>query len=282
MSAILSPRLCVFLALPEEAAALLPRMRFGQHTPTFHDLLDGHVSGLLKGLPLSVTCSGAGSRNASLHCNFLCGLAHADSASARRSREAYREQIPVRRLLIAGFAHGLTSDLPPGSLILADQVQSLEKVSGEPASRPDKALLAVAETVAVPGVRKKRGTLVTAANPPTTPQEKHSLAERTGALAFDQETAAVIRAAEANHIPWLCVRALTDTVEESLPLDRTAFVGEDGSINRGLLVRAMLTRPWTIPAMRRMEARSALAATNLATFIEGFLAAVPEEVAMLA
>jgi adenosylhomocysteine nucleosidase len=280
MSTVLSPDLCVFLALPEEASALLPRMRFGQHTPTFHDLLDGHISGHLKGQPISITCSGAGSRNASLHFNFICGLTRADQASARLSRAAYREQIPIRRLLIAGFASGLTSHLPPGSLIITDKVQDIGQ--SQPAYLPDAALLAAAETVSVPGVRKKRGGLVTAAQMPTTPQEKHCLGERTGAIALDRETAAIARAAQAQNIPWLCVRAITDTADERLPFDFTDFTDEDGTLNRGRLKRAMLTHPWTIPALKRLDAHTSLAAKNLAMFTEGFLAALPREASMLA
>jgi adenosylhomocysteine nucleosidase len=277
MSALLSPRLCVYFALPDEAAALLPRMRFANKIPTFDDLLGGHIGGDLEGVALSVTASGMGGRNAGLHLNFLCGLTRSAQVDARRARESHREQIPIRRLLICGFGGGLTSDLPPGSLMVANRVQTSGPSQNQQTYFPDPAMVAFAESISVPGVRKKRGTLATVSHVLTTPDEKRHLAECTGAIAVDMETADAARVAQSQGIPWLSVRAITDGAEDTLPLDFNAFTDEDGNIDQGRVLRATLLRPWKIPALLRLRARSSLAARNLAAFIESFLAALPED-----
>lgn len=277
MSALLSPRLCVYFALPEEAAALLPRMQFAKIVPTLRDLQGGHVSGHLNGLPLSVTCSGVGMQNASRHLRYLGSLAQAEHVHIRLTRESYREQIPIRRLLFCGFAGGLQDDLPIGSLILASNVLSLASKNGEEAYTPDFPLLSLAESVSVSGVRKTAGTLATAARVLTTAREKRALAEKTGAVGVDMETAGAAQAAEAQGIPWIALRAITDGVNENLPLDFNALTDGQGNVDRGRVVRAALLRPWKIPGLMRLNARSTLAAKNLADFIEAYLAALPEE-----
>lgn len=277
MSALLSPRLCVYFALPEEAAALLPRMQFAKIVPTLRDLQGGHVSGHINGIPLSVTCSGVGMQNASRHLQYLGSLARTEHVHIRRARETYHEQIPIKRLLICGFAGGLQENLPVGSLVLAANVLSPTGKSGQLVQPPDASLLALAENVSVSGVRKVKGTLATVARVLTTASEKKTLAEQTGAMAVDMETAAAARAAEAQGIPWVALRAVTDGVNENLPLDFNALTDDDGNVDRSRVIRATLLRPWKIPGLMRLQSRSTLAAKNLADFIQTYLAALPEE-----
>jgi hypothetical protein len=252
-------------------------MRFAQQVPTFKDLLRGHVSGDLNGIVLSVTCSGVGMRNATRHLNFLTGLTHGDPVPIRVARDTFREQIPIRRLLICGFAGGQASDLPPGSLIIADSVQTIGPSQNQETYLPDSRLVSLAESVPVSGVRKKRGLLATATTVITTPTEKRRLADRTGAIAVDMETAGAARGAQAQGLPWLAVRAITDGVDDRLPLDFNTLTDVNGDVDRGRVLRATLTRPWKIPALMQLRARSSLAARNLAAFIESYLAALPEE-----
>ena len=141
---------------------------------------------------------------------------------------------------------------------------------------PDFRLLKTAQSACVPKVNTQTGTLVTVNKVATTPTEKRELAARTGAIAVDMETAGAVRVAQERGIPWLAVRAITDGVNDELPLDFNALANPDGSVNRGRVIRATLAQPHKIPALIRLGQRSSLAANNLAAFLVAFLQTLPE------
>lgn len=276
MPAIQPPSLCVLCALPDEAAALLPRMRFADRIPTLPDLMNGHVAGTLNGRTLSVSCSGVGMRNMVPHLNFLLSMAHGTYRSPRLGRESHVEQLPIRRLLICGFGGGLAPEIAPGDLFIADKVTHIveeKKIYEE--YLPDSGLHTLARSVPVT-LRRKHGILITESRILTHVSEKKAVYARTGAAAVDMETAAAVRLADSHHVPWLAVRTISDGPGDSLPLDFEALSDADGNVDKGRVIRATLTHPWKIPALIRLGARSSLAAKNLATFIEAFLAALPE------
>ncbi len=174
-------------------------------------------------------------------------------------------------MVVCGFAGGLSENMKPGDLILADKV-----TDGTEMFLPDAALFLAAQSIRPSGIKIERGTLVTVDKVATTTAEKRELAARTGAIAVDMETAGAVRVAEARGIPWLSVRAITDGVNDELPLDFNALANPDGSVNRGRVIRATLAQPHKIPALIRLGQRSSLAANNLAAFLVAFLQTLPE------
>ena len=175
-------------------------------------------------------------------------------------------------LIVCGFCGGLTKALRPGSLIFADRVTDETEIF-----TPDAALFAAAESLDLSGVKIERGTLVTVDSVATKTAEKRELAERTGAIAVDMETAGAVRVAQKRGVPWLAVRAITDGVDDELPLDFNALANPDGSVNRGRVIRATLAQPHKIPALIRLGQRSSLAANNLGAFLVAFLQTLPED-----
>ena len=201
---------------------------------------------------VSADCSGVGQKNAAASVN------------------SYRNGLD--NLLVCGFAGGLSERLKPGDLILADKV-----TDGTTTFAPNDTLLASAKSVQVSNAKIEIGTLVTVdkvAN--ERPQEKRELAAQTGAIAVDMETVGAVRVAQERGIPWLAVRAITDGVNDELPLDFNALANPDGSVNRGRVIRATLAQPHKIPALIRLGQRSSLAANNLAAFLVAFLQTLPE------
>ncbi|MCS6775693.1 MAG: hypothetical protein RMJ43_01875 [Chloroherpetonaceae bacterium] len=276
MPAIQPPALCVLLALPEEAAALLPRMRFADPIPALPDLLNGHVAGTLNGRTLSVTCSGMGAGQVAPHLEFLFAMAQGTYRSPRLARENHVEPLPIRRLLIGGFAGGLAPSLQPGDLVLADRViQDAQPDEAPLQFLPDPDLLARAHSVRR-SIRRYPGTLVTVSHILMRSAQKRAYHQRTGATAVDMETATAAQMAQSRNIPWLAVRAISDTARDNLPFDFSALSDASGHIPRHRVLGAALTRPWKIPGLIRLGMRSALAARNLADFVEAFLATLPE------
>ena len=183
----------------------------------------------------------------------------------------------VEALIICGFAGGLHPELEPGDLILADSVG----VSNIAHLRyfPDSQMMKVAESLTtdeIPDVRIQLGPLVTTDCVVTHPEAKRKLAEITEAIAVDMETVGAIRAAQELGIPWLAVRAITDPVGESLPLDFNALSNHEGNVSYGKVFLAVLQRPAKIPALIQLGKRSSLAANNLAAFLLALLPRLPE------
>jgi len=207
-----------------------------------------------------IACSGAGERNAEEGIRLL----------------SQAQDSPFSCLLICGFAGGLAAEMAPGSLLVAERVT----VHGDKASPEvypaDSRLLALANSVGLPGIDLRRGALHTTNRILISPAEKKALAERTGAQAVDMETAGAARAAAARNIPWLAVRAITDAADQEMPFDFNRLADMDGNVDRSRVILAVLTHPWKIPALIRLGTNSACAARNLASFVEAFLGLLPD------
>ena len=229
------PRICVLFALPEEAAPFLRRQ--------------AAVPALGR---CTVVVSGAGANKAA-------------RATAKLLADG-----PIECLIVCGFGGGLTEQITPGSLIVAERVLDATGENAETPKicRPDRAMLERAQG--------PRGDLVTVGKVLTTPGEKQALHARTQAQMVDMETAGAVAVAEQAGVPWLSVRAATDSVDEPLPFDFNALADAEGNVDRGRVVMAALTHPWKIPALIRLGKNSALAAKNLANFLENYLQQWPD------
>src|SRR5579884_3463985 len=214
-----APRAAVLFALREEAAPFLRRLVIPKTVP-----LDARritrACGALRDRAVCIACSGAGERNAEEGIRLL----------------SQAQDSPFSCLLICGFAGGLAAEMAPGSLLVAERVT----VHGDKASPEvypaDSRLLALANSVGLPGIDLRRGALHTTNRILISPAEKKALAERTGAQAADM----------------------------------------DGNVDRSRVILAVLTHPWKIPALIRLGTNSACAARNLASFVEAFLGLLPD------
>src|SRR5581483_9357634 len=72
-------------------------------------------------------------------------------------------------------------------------------------------------------------------------REKQDL-RQTGAIAVEMEAAGLAARAERWCIPFYCVRVVTDTAAESLPLDFNACRASDGRFSRSRIIMAALRR----------------------------------------
>ncbi len=71
------------------------------------------------------------------------------------------------------------------------------------------------------------------------------------------------------------MRAISDTVDESLPVDFNQFRDEKGGIDRFRVVRYALLRPRTIPALWSLRRRAELCSRELADVVCGLIEEVP-------
>ncbi|MCW3096697.1 MAG: Nucleoside phosphorylase [Chthonomonadaceae bacterium] len=231
------PRICVLFALLEEAAPFLRRLAV---VPELRSRCEVRVSGV--------------------------GTVKA----ARETTKLLAEAGPIAGLIVCGYGGGLTEQITPGSLIVAERVLH---VIGEPSGVPK---------VYIPNSRMRElaegpcGDLVTFPKVLTTLEEKRAVHLWTKAQMVDMETAGAVAVAEQAGVPWLAVRVATDSVDEPLPFDFNALADAEGNVDRGRVVVAALTHPWKIPALIRLGSRSAQAAKNLTRFLETYLLQWPD------
>lgn len=180
------------------------------------------------------------------------------AAAAARVGAAITAERP-RALLAVGFCGALDPGLGVGDLIAAEHV--LDEATGE-GFAADPGLLAAA-----PG---RRGVLVSARHLARTPGER----ARLEGTAVDLESAALARAAEAAGVPFLALRAVTDTTRHRLPdFERLAAGGDTLRPWRG--VTYFLLRPLEVPRLVRLGPAAARAGRALAAGLEGMLAEAP-------
>jgi len=197
--------------------------------------------------------------------------AAATGEGPRRAARRAAELCDLHRpdvLVGAGVAGALSADLAFGEILVARRVGDAE---GD-APHPDAAL--TERAAAIPGARSaflfSSDRMVVAA------RERSALAAqlREDPAAVDMESAGWARAASARGIPYVVVRAVSDTADEDLPAYLSRCFDLEGGIRRSRVVLHALARPGTVPRLLAMRGRVREAGERLSAFVEHFLAKV--------
>jgi len=217
------------MSVPENAAALVLTAIPEEHSAIATRLADGRAV---------VVLTGDGPRRA-----------------ARGAAEAIARHRP-RVLFGAGVAGALTPGLAVGDILASARVLD----AGGEAPAPSRNLLEA--VLAATGARA--GTLLTLDRPVVSAAEKAGLAASTGAPAVcDMESAAWARAAAAAGVPYVVLRAVSDTADEDLPRYLARCMNAGGGISRAAVTLRALFHPATIPELLRMRRRVATCAQRL-------------------
>jgi len=190
--------------------------------------------------------------------------------SVRASRGA-REAIAAFRpshVLGAGVAGGLSPELAAGDIVASARVLD----AAEEAPAPDPELLRRA--LALPGVRS--GTVFSVLRPALTAAQKAALGARAGATAVvDMESAAWARACGQARVPYVFLRAISDTAEEDLPGYLAGCMDAEGSIRRAAVASRALLHPGSIPALLRIRGRVVAGGRALGEAVAALAASIP-------
>jgi adenosylhomocysteine nucleosidase len=167
----------------------------------------------------------------------------ANGPGPRCVEEVLRQKMDVSGIVNTGFCGALDPSLNIGDVVVwggAPAVSRLPFVKGEISS---------ADRVVV------------------TAEEKRLLREKTGAIAAEMEAAAVKKTADRWGVPFYCVRAVSDTANEDMPLDFNLYRDRAGRFSLPRIALAAMSRPFTrIPALRRLEANCNVASESLGAF----------------
>jgi adenosylhomocysteine nucleosidase len=112
-----------------------------------------------------------------------------------------------------------------------------------------------------------RGDVVSVDRVAVTLEEKRALRDTTGAAAVDMESGAIAKKAAEWGVPFHCVRAVSDTAEENMPLDFNLYRDGEGRFSRTRIALAAMQRPFTaVPALLRLDRNCRIAAESLGDF----------------
>ncbi len=105
-----------------------------------------------------------------------------------------------------------------------------------------------------------------------TPGEKAQLFKATGADAVEMESSAIVSLCRGRAIPVIVIRVISDTAEESLPLDFNRYLTTDGGISLPRLLAGIAGSPASIPRLLGFRRRLNQAARSLGAALGRFLA----------
>ena len=205
--------------------------------------------GRVNGTEVIVACTGDGRENAA------------------RGVQALLERYRVGSLMVIGIAGGLSPSLPLGSLLVAREVVE----DGLPVPAPDPGWMERArrDTGATPAIFVSMRDIL------CTPQDKanaYSGLAGGGPAAVDLETATFARAASERGLPYMALRAISDTAEESLPLDFNALRDRTGAVDSRRVALRALARPQILPSLWDWRRRVSCCSESLARAVQALLA----------
>ncbi len=242
-------RIGVIAALDEELEALAGRLESGSRDRRGGLLIR---CGRLGGRPLSLAATGDGSEAAA------AGLAELLAA---------RDLVA---LLAVGVAGGLSPALGVGEVVVAERV-----FEGADPATERRAPAWPGRGASLAG-RARAGAAVSVPAILCTAAEKAELWRRLGApeaAVVDLESAAWARLAAARGLPWMVLRAVSDSAAEDLPLDFNRFRDERGRLRRRAVSLHAATRPRLIPALAGLRDRLHDCARRLADVAADVVAA---------
>ncbi len=205
------------------------------------------------------------------------GRAHAEHAA-----DALLGVVRPHHALIMGFCGGISEWAGAADLVLAEYVMDWPDFPGQSDMDqphrtlvPDACMHDIAKRVELPKVRVVEGGILSVGSLVRTTLVKGFHGPRASRCrALDMETGTLAAAFESAGVPWMAIRAVTDTLEEDLPLPFEEFLKADGDVSRLKVMGAAFAHPSLLLPLLRLARQSLRAAGNMALFAERLLAAM--------
>jgi len=206
----------------------------------------------------------------------------------------------VNRLIGFGSAGALAPELSPGDLVIVQNAVAHDagvfygkrfepsgvmgrdgqgQIGFRRTLEADPNLVALALASAQPlGGQARAGTVVTGNQAIFATARKRWLHHTFGALAVEMETAAVAQVAVAHGVPWVAVRAISDTASDDLAMDHgrlRIYLDEPQPAWKRRITRwhYLLTRPEARRRLQQLGDGLALAADRASQVVENMLRA---------
>ena len=174
----------------------------------------------------------------------------------------------MKGLVSIGFCGGLDPALEPFDILVASSMTCGKQALDENVDVDVDA--DVAHALSVPrshSCERKLVKLLSIDRVATTAAEKSQLHQKTQAAAIEMESAGLAAKAAEWQIPLYAIKVVTDTAQESFPLDFNGLRDREGRFSRSKIIAAVLRRPAAFPALLNLNRRCNQAAQALGDFL---------------
>ena len=192
---------------------------------------------------------------------------HFVGVGPRRSARAMNEFLTKAKrkpegVLMLGVAGAVDPGMESGEVILADTYALDTKEDSAADIPPDPEMLGVAESVAS-NLRMpvSRASSLTVDHLIVEGKERQGLREKYGAGSVNMEDHAVASAAREFGVPFLSVRTILDTAEQTIPGYLPGLSG-----GRNAVFSEILLKPWRIPTLMKLKSQMDLCQSVLTRF----------------
>jgi adenosylhomocysteine nucleosidase len=167
---------------------------------------------------------------------IICGIGPVSAMHAAELMLFHK----VDGLISWGTAGALIDDIRSGDLILPDSIQT---------ERGDKGKV---DAVLHNRIRQKIGSTFTSVHTGVlaetrtileTPEQKTALHRKTGAIAADMESGAIMKVARENNLPFVAVRSVVDEAREGIPAEFSRHTDIFGTPDITGLMTEFLCKP---------------------------------------
>jgi adenosylhomocysteine nucleosidase len=184
----------------------------------------------------------------------ICG--NADMLRLKLDRA---QGLPIELVVSFGLCGGLDPKLRSGDLVIGSEVVSGAErlVADEDLSRGLERCLTDA------GERVVRGRVAAVVTPVMNVQAKAELRASTDALAVDMESKIAAKFANARGVPFVILRAVSDTAQRNLPALVAHAVSAGGEVDTAVVFAALIRAPGQLAATIAAARDSATALRTL-------------------
>ncbi len=159
-------------------------------------------------------------------------------------------------VLLAGYAAGLAAHMHVGDAILAEHVYD------------DGRLLSLPGKHKVMSLSFPRVTLACVNKVITSPTDKKSLHDSTGAACADMESGPLLQWCQQEEIPLTILRIISDATDDVMPIWLADCVDEQGDVRLLHAIKALALRPDRWTAMTQIIRKVAKARKRLAEAVQ--------------
>ncbi|HKP84775.1 MAG TPA: hypothetical protein VJZ26_01685 [Blastocatellia bacterium] len=191
--------------------------------------------------------------------------------NASRALRSRLERGSARAVINIGLAGSLSPLLRVGDVVIAREVRG-ENESFD-ASRSPLFQIAERMEIARPGIAITVDEIVCEA------KSKRRLAASldAGEVGWvDMESAAIASVCRDLNVPFLIARAISDALDEDLPLDFNRCRNPDGRVSGRKVIQAAIRRPRSFKGLMRLRRRSEVCSEKLAAFMRELLPCILE------
>ncbi len=170
----------------------------------------------------------------------------------------------------SGLAGALRTDYSIGQ-ILATQAVAAEDPREDAASGAIPASGALVSFAVECGATAV-GRFYTAERVVARAEEKRLLGATADAV--EMESFEIMSAAASSGIPAVAIRAISDSVDEDMPIDMTDVFTDEGQISMPRILAQAAKNPQSIAGLMRLGKNSKIAAENIARFLDQYVSTV--------